>query len=397
MNGSPLSYWSGQEGVNPMRLSGALTGGAWLTHLLADLGNGKFDGAWLAANFESLNLANTVWEKEYRVFADPEGQQERFLAFERWWTGFYSLGREEMVAIVENLFVGNRLEQGKLWICEACEADLTAIRNPLVVFASEGDNITPPHQALGWIPATYPTTRALKKARQRIVYLINPDVGHLGIFVSAEVASREHQAIFDSLDTIERLEPGLYEMKVLHPNAGNPGCRSPKYSVRFEPRGVEDIRTGRQNEAFARARLVSELNAAAYEAFAGPWVRAWANPLSALVQKWLHPMRTSRYAFSGTLNPLLLALPALVTAMPKLPRGTAADNPWMQLEAATSRCVALALQEVGRSRDAACERLFSALYDTPTEESLRASDSTERSVAGAPRAGKPRAAFAKRR
>ncbi len=51
-----------------------------------------------------------------------------------------------------------------------------------------GDNITPPHQALGWIPSVYSDTDDLKRAGQRIVYLVNPHVGHLGIFVSTSVA-----------------------------------------------------------------------------------------------------------------------------------------------------------------------------------------------------------------
>lgn len=45
LNGSPLSYWSGAAGVKSMRLAGGLLGGSWMTHLLADLGNGTFDGA----------------------------------------------------------------------------------------------------------------------------------------------------------------------------------------------------------------------------------------------------------------------------------------------------------------------------------------------------------------
>ena len=197
LNGSPLSYWSGESGVNPMRLAGGLLGGAWLTHLLADLGNGRFDGAHLAANFESLTPANTLWQKDYQLFADVEGQRERFLDFERWWTGFYTLSKEEIVAIVENLFVGNQLERGEFQVCPGCTVDLRRIRNPLVIFASGGDNITPPHQALNWIPAVYPDTEALKAAGQRIVYLLNPHVGHLGIFVSSRVARLEHRSLLE--------------------------------------------------------------------------------------------------------------------------------------------------------------------------------------------------------
>ncbi|MGH9548371.1 MAG: DUF3141 domain-containing protein, partial [Terriglobales bacterium] len=112
LNGSPLSYWTGESGANPMRVAGGLLGGVWLTHLTADLGNGRFDGAWLAQNFENLTPARAIWGKYAHLFVNIDTERERFLEFERWWNGFYFLGREEIVAIVENLFIGNRLEQG---------------------------------------------------------------------------------------------------------------------------------------------------------------------------------------------------------------------------------------------------------------------------------------------
>src|SRR5262249_25945550 len=54
LNGSPLSYWAGESGANPMRLAGGLLGGSWLTNFVSDLGDGRFDGAWLIQNFETL-------------------------------------------------------------------------------------------------------------------------------------------------------------------------------------------------------------------------------------------------------------------------------------------------------------------------------------------------------
>ena len=52
--GSPLSYWAGQRGANPLRYLGGLLGGTWLTALAGDLGNGIFDGAGAGrANFEN--------------------------------------------------------------------------------------------------------------------------------------------------------------------------------------------------------------------------------------------------------------------------------------------------------------------------------------------------------
>ena len=83
--GAPLSYWAGSQKLNPMRYSGATLGGAWLAALTADLAGDRFDGAHLVHNFESLNPANTLWSKHFKLWCEPEGEAERFLAFERWW------------------------------------------------------------------------------------------------------------------------------------------------------------------------------------------------------------------------------------------------------------------------------------------------------------------------
>ena len=253
LNGSPLSYWAGEPGVNPMRVMGGFVGGVWLTHFLADLNQDRFDGAWLVQNFENLKPGNAVWDKYANLFTKIDTETDRFLDFERWWNGFYRLSGEEIVSIVEDLFIGNKLEQGQVRIDDHCTVDLTAIKNPLVIFASYGDNITPPHQALGWIPAVYKSTDDLKKAGQRIVYLTNPHVGHLGIFVSASVARFEHRAILENLAEIEALAPGLYEMKIDNPT-GDPDCERDQYSVRFEPRNVEDMRFDYPRKAFERVR-----------------------------------------------------------------------------------------------------------------------------------------------
>ena len=370
LNGSPLSYWAGASDVNPMRLAGGLLGGTWLAHFVSDLGNGRFDGAWLAQNFEWLNPANTLWDKQYKVFADVDGERERFLDFEKWWGGFHFLGREEIVAIVENLFIGNRLEQGRLRICEACEADLKSIHNPLVIFASSGDNISPPQQALNWIPAVYPTTRALKRAGQRIVYLLNPHVGHLGIFVSASVARHEHRAILENLDDIEKLQPGLYEMMILGAT-GDPDCRNRQYRVSFEPRRVKDIRFDYPRAAFERVRDISERNEDAYRTWLSPWVRAAANPIAAQAQKWMHPMRVSRYALSERLNPWMAWVAPTAALMPA-PAAHAGENRWMRIERVLAAQVSRALDEWRKARDTWCEDTFAVLYGAPLRGASRA-------------------------
>ena len=147
--GSPLSYWAGVRGKNPMRYTGGMLGGTWLTSLAGDLGGGKFDGANLVANFESLDPANTYFEKPYNVYSKVDTEAERFLDFETWWGSPVLMNAGEMQWIADNLFVGNKLTSGELRTSDGLQIDLRNIKSPIVVFCSWGDNITPPQQALG--------------------------------------------------------------------------------------------------------------------------------------------------------------------------------------------------------------------------------------------------------
>jgi uncharacterized protein DUF3141 len=361
LNGSPLSYWAGEPGVNPMRITAGLVGGVWLAHFLADLSQDRFDGAWLAQGFENLKPGNALWDKYANLFTKIDTEQQRFLDFERWWNGFYRLSGEEMVAIVENLFVGNRLEEGKVQIDAHCIADLTRIHGPLVIFASYGDNITPPHQALGWIPAVYKTTEALQAAGQRIVYLTNPHVGHLGIFVSAAVARLEHRAILEHLADIEALKPGLYEMKIDNPT-GDPDCARHQYSVRFEPRKIEDLHFAYPRAAFERVRQISEWNESIYRTFVSPWVKAMATPWLSASMQWLHPMRTNRYLWSESFMPWMGAFAVLADAVSRNRHALAEDHPLMAQERKLIETVSTFWEAARKLRDSAQERTFTTMY-----------------------------------
>jgi len=299
--------------------------------------------------------------EDYQLFADIDGQRERFLAFERWWTGFYSLSKEEITAIVENFFVGNKLERGELQICPGCTVDLKRIRNPLVIFASGGDNITPPHQALNWVPAVYPDTEALKAAGQRIVYLLNPHVGHLGIFVSAKVARLEHRAILESVSELNDLAPGLYEMKIDNPT-GDPDCHKPQFQVRFEERRVEDLNYPNQTPAFEQVKALSAHNVALYETFLGPWVRLATTPWSAEALRQLHRARTSRLMFSECFAPWMTGVKWLAEMVETTPTPVDSNGPYRQWETLMSDSITSALELAGTTRDSLYETTFEGLY-----------------------------------
>lgn len=364
LNGSPLSYWAGEPDVNPMRLSGAFTGGAWSVHWLADLGAGHFDGAWLVQNFELLRPEG-VWKKYDSLLADPQREHDRFLEFERWWNGFYFLGREEILAIVRELFIGNRLQTGEVVIDGHCHANLARVRTPLVVFSSYGDNITPPHQALGWLQVVYPSTQALVEAGQRIVYLLHQEVGHLGIFVSADVARREHRAILHHAQAIQALPPGLYEMRLT-----DAASESTAPGAEFLPRRVEDLPFEPPGPGFERVSQLSNQLDDLYAAWVSPLVQLWATPQGArLLQHW-HPMRTRVLSWSEQVFPLLALLPmtkrALEAAGAQDP--ARASNPWFQLERAASTAVEHGITAWRVLRDRWVEAAFELLNAPVTVE-----------------------------
>jgi poly(3-hydroxyalkanoate) synthetase len=188
--GSPLSYWAGVHGKNPMRYLGGLLGGTWLASLAGDLGNGIFDGANLVANFESLHPDNTYWKKIYNVYSKIDSEPPRFLEFEKWWGSPVLLNAQEMQSIADQLFVGNKLVSGELHSSNSTRIDLRNIKSPIIVFCSWGDDITPPQQALDWIVDLYDHEDEIVKAGQTIVYCLHQSIGHLGIFVSGKVATR---------------------------------------------------------------------------------------------------------------------------------------------------------------------------------------------------------------
>lgn len=369
--GSPLSYWSGVEGKYPMRYIGGLLGGSWMASLAGDLGNGKFDGAYLVNNFEQLDPANTYWSKPYGLYSKIDTERQRFLDFERWWGGHFMLNKEEMEWISQNLFVGNRLSAGEIFHDDGkTRVDLRNIRSPIIVFASWGDNITPPQQALNWIPDLYEDTEAIRENEQTIVYFLHEHVGHLGIFVSAGVANREHSELASALDLIDVLPPGLYEAIIVDTHPEMPGLEfaTGRYVIRFEPREVADILAfddGRQDEgAFQVAKRVSQINQTLYDGFVSPMVKAMSTEMSASMLRNMNSARLERHALSGK-TPFLKALQPLAASVRANRVQASPDNPLLQAEQQVSAHIVQALNHYRDMRDTISEMTFKAIYESP--------------------------------
>ena len=210
--GSPMSYWQGVHGKNPMRYSGGMLGGSWLTALMSDLGNGKIDGTWLILNFDILNPANWLWGKQYDLYANIDTEAKRFLGFEKWWGDFIQLNGDELQFLTDELFIGDKLTHNQLQSSDGTTFDVRNITSPIIVFTSLGDNISPPQQTLGWILDLYRDVDDIRATGRTIVYCVDPKVGHLAIFVSSKVGAKEDEEFVQLMDVIDCLPPGLYEM-----------------------------------------------------------------------------------------------------------------------------------------------------------------------------------------
>ena len=374
--GAPLSYWAGVHGKNPMRYLGGLLGGTWATSLSGDLGHGIFDGAALVANFENLNPANTFWKKNYNVYSKVDTEGPRFLEFEKWWGSPVLLNAAEMQFIADELFVGNKLSSGELFFSDGVRLDLRNIKSPIIVFCSWGDDITPPQQALDWILDLYDSDDDLVAGGQTIVYALHQSIGHLGIFVSAKVATKEHDEFARGMDLIDVLPPGLYEAVFTEKRADTPHPElvSGNYVVRFERRGLNDIRALGGNDPeddrrFATVARLSDINQGLYRGLLSPLVKSLTTEQSAEWLRRAHPHRI-RYEFFSDRNPLMQPIAGLADAVRANRRPVPEDNMFLRAQETLSDQIVKALDMYRDSRDRMYEAFFMNFYGSPFLQAL---------------------------
>ncbi|WP_038970301.1 DUF3141 domain-containing protein [Bradyrhizobium genomosp. III] len=369
--GAPLAYWAGVHGKYPMRYSGGLLGGSWLTALTSDLGAGKFDGAWLVQNFENQNPSNTLWTKQYNVYSKVDTEADRYLDFERWWGGHVNLNAEEIQFIVDELFIGNNLAAGRIEMSDGEKVDLRNIRSPIVVFCSKGDNVTPPQQALDWILDCYADVDEIRAYGQTIVYTIHESIGHLGIFVSGGVANKEHAEFSSNIDLIDVLPPGLYEatFEARGSETLNADLATGQWVMRCEARTLGDIRAMGGNSPederrFATAKRISELNLAAYQKFVQPWIKKMVTPEAANWARGMHPLRMQYEAFSSQ-NPWMSMVKAAADRAEETRRPVSQDNPFLAFQEQVSKQIVHALDSWRDAQEALSETLFLNVYGSP--------------------------------
>ncbi|HSF58504.1 MAG TPA: DUF3141 domain-containing protein [Candidatus Binatia bacterium] len=369
--GAPLSYWGGVRGKNAMRYLGGWFGGSWLDRMISDIGKGIFDAAWLVSNFDNLNPANTLWTKQYNVWADPEREKERYLQFEKWWGDFVLLRGEEMQWMVDNLFIANKFSTAQIVTSDGIRLDLREVKTPIVCFCSHGDNITPPQQALDWILDNYQSVDEIQQCGQRIFYNIDPKVGHLAIFVGTKVAAKNHAQFINNMELIESMPPGLYEIIITEKpdtEASSEG-EIGDFDLSIEERGLDDVRALGCNSLedereFAAVARVSELNNACYQAFVQPWIKMISGPQLASAALGLNPLRLG-YSLLSDKNLLMQAVAPLAAYAKEKRVSISADNPFLTMQQRFSQNMVDALNLFRDLRDDLLERSFHAVYGSP--------------------------------
>ncbi len=385
--GAPLAYWAGWRGKNPMRYTGGMTGGSWMTMMASDLGGGLFDGANLVQNFESLNPANTYWSKQYNLYANVDTEASRYLGFERWWGGHVFLNGKEIQYIVDNLFIGNKLSTARMVTKDGLRIDLRNIRSPIIVFCSKGDNITPPPQALGWITDLYQQDREVLAHGQTIIYAVHESIGHLGIFVSGAIARKEHREFTCNIDMIDVLPAGIYEA-VIHdktPETHNADLAYGDYVLTFERRHLADVdkivqHRDDDDRRFATVSRLSQVNVGLYKSFLQPWIKAIATPRTSERLQQLHPLRLPYEAISDK-NPLVASMAPVAVQVKNNRQPASKDNPFLQLERQIAKSIESALDYYGQWRDDLLEQTFMTVYGTPLVQDIAGLGARE----GAPR------------
>jgi hypothetical protein len=257
--------------------------------------------------------------------------------------------------------IGNKIWSDEVRGLLGQSFDLRKIQSPIILFASLGDNITPPQQAFNWVADVYGSTDEIKARGQVIVGLLHQDVGHLGIFVSGRVAKKEYTELVSVLKSIEALPPGLYGMQILEKKRADGRV---EYEVQFVEHRLEEIvkRLNRFERAdenpFQAVQEISKFNQQAYELFARPLAQAMSNER---LSHDLNPLRVQRWAASD-LNPWLAWLGPTAAAVKATRQALGAEAPTRQGEWFLSELVSSVLDFHREIHDALSEAMFYQTY-----------------------------------
>jgi hypothetical protein len=261
------------------------------------------------------------------------------------------------------LFVGNKLWSGDVKANGGQALDLRNIRSPIILFASMGDNITPPQQAFNWVLDVYgaPTGSRRAASHRRAAA-----PGTSATSASSCRARWPEGARADCVGAQDHraAAAGVYAMAISEsPTKGG----EVTYEVEFVERRLEDLaaqlnRFERTDEkAFEAVAEVSEFNQRGYELFMQPLVQAMSNEHTAQLTRQFHPLRVQNWAISQ-LNPWLAWLDPAAQAVKANRRPLDDKHPLRRAEKVGAEMVSASLDHYRAVRDAFTEAGFFSMY-----------------------------------
>jgi hypothetical protein len=309
--GSPLSYWAGVRGKNPMRYLGGLLGGTWATALAATSGAGKFDGADLVAELrEAQPGQHAVGQALQRL--RQRRHRGRTVPRLRDLVGQPGAAQRPRDAVDRRQPVRRQqARRGKLRTRDGLQIDLRNIQSPIVVFASWGTTSPRRSRRSAGSPtstATRPTSSC--RGRRSSTRCTTPPATSASSS-RARSPPRSTRSSSSAMDMLDMLPPGLYEatFEEIDKDPPTPTWSRAPTCFRLEPRTLDDIRALGENSLedemrFAAAQRISNINLQLYEPYVAPFVRAAVTPEMAAAMRELHPNRM-RFAMFSDENPFM--------------------------------------------------------------------------------------------
>ena len=233
------------------------------------------------------------------------------------------------------------------------------------MFCSWGDDITPPQQALGWILDLYDHEDEIVAAGQTIVYCLHQSIGHLGIFVSGKVATKEHGEFAQAMDLIDVMPPGLYEAVItgVDETTEHRDLVGGDYLFTLEKRTLDDDPgAGRQQP---RGRAAFRRGGQGFRNQQGPLPELhqpdggiWRRPNRAPpLLRAMHPNRL-RFQMFADANPLMAPVSFLGRAGARQPPSNRCRQPVSGRERMMWTGSPEGLESWGKARDSVVEEIF---------------------------------------
>ena len=365
---------------NPMRYLGGMLGGTWLTALAGDLGQ--------------RHLRRRQSGRQFRIA--QSGQHLLGEALQRLFQGRH---RSRSASSISRPGGAARCCSmparcsGSPTTCSsatssprarsapptACASTCATSSSPIIVFCSWGDNITPPQQALGWITDLYDHERRDRRQRPDHRLHAAPDdrpSRHLRLRQGGDQGARRVRLLHghDRPDAARPLRGGDHRGR-----RGHRAIRElihGKYLFRLEARTLDDIRAlGGNNDEdeqrFAAAARVSEINLGLYRTLAQPAVRAvTTEQIGRGDARRCIPAACASAMFSDK-NPMMQPVKALAEAVRADAQagraGQSAARAWRRSPRPGSRP---GWRATGTARDAMTEAMFLGTYGSPLLQAM---------------------------